>query len=348
MFFRQLNRGACKTYLIACQHARKAALVDPLSENIERYIALLAYFGYRLQAVIDTHTHADFRSGCFEIAELTGAKVYKHRSAPQPNVDVHVGDGTVFAVGQIPIKVLHTPGHTPDSISLYFQDRVLTGDTLLIHGTGRTDLAGGDAGAQYDSITEKLFTLPDETLVFPGHDYRGNTQSTIGEEKRENPRIAGKTREQYVELMSSLGLPLPDKIQEVLQINQTELDDDRVKFPTIAQLSEVRQLDPEEVAVLLKRTHPPLLVDVREEEEYSGELGHIKNSLLIPLRELPNRVHDLHAHRDDLIIAVCRSGIRSTTAAAILTGLGFENVSNLQGGMLAWREKFNRDRAAPT
>jgi rhodanese-related sulfurtransferase len=208
-----------------------------------------------------------------------------------------------------------------------------------VRGTGRTDFPGGDAGAQYDSITRKLFVLPDETLVFPGHDYRGNTHSTIGEEKRLNPRIVGRTRGEYVGLMNNLGLPLPDKIQEVLQPNQSALDDDRLHFPALAELSQVRQFSSQEVQVLLKAPSPPVLLDVREPGEFTGALGHIPGSLLIPLKDLLVRVNELEAYKDRHMIVVCRVGVRSTTAAAILTGLGFEHVYNLRGGMLDWNEQ---------
>jgi sulfur dioxygenase len=233
--------------------------------------------------------------------------------------------------------VLYTPGHTPDSISLYAEDRVFTGDCLLIHGTGRADFAGGDAGEQYDSITHKLFTLPEATLVYPAHDYRGHLHSTIGEEKASNPRVAGRSREAYVELMNNLGLPLPEGIQEALQPNQTEIEAAAIHFPTLAQLNSVRQLSPDEVAARVNTAAAPLLLDVREPEEYSGELGHIPGALLIPLRVLPERADaELASFKDRDIVVICRAGVRSVTAAAILTGLGFERVCSRKGGMLDW------------
>ena len=339
MLFRELNRGKCKTYLIACENTHKATLVDPLLEKVGLYLAVLAYHGLKLDAVVDTHTHADHRTGCLELKNLTDARVIMHRCAPFPHVDTHVEDGETVSLGDVAIKIFHTPGHTPDSISLFVNDRVLTGDTLFVRGTGRSDFAGGDPGAQFDSITEKLFRLPDETLVFPGHDYRGNTHSTIGQERQFNPRLAGRTREGYIELMNGLGLPLPDKIQEVLQPNQSALEDNQIHFPTLVELNQVRQLTPQEVQSLLEASLAPLLIDVREPEEYTGELGHIRESLLIPLKELPSRAGELEAHKDNHIVVVCRAGARSTTAAAILTGLGFEQVSNLKGGMVEWNDQ---------
>jgi len=338
MVVKELNRGKCKTYLVACEATRNAALIDPLREHIDRYLALLAYHGYRLAIVIDTHTHADHRTGSFDLHELTGAEVVMHREAPAPRVGRHVTDGETLFLGELSLEVLATPGHTPDSMCIYTDGRVFTGDTLLIRGTGRADFAGGDAGAQYDSITQKLFALPDATIVLPAHDYRGNTESTIGEEKRLNPRLAGKTRAEYVELMKNLGLPLPTQIQEVLQPNQSAIDDDAVKFPSLAQLNEVRQLAPQEVRALGSGSDSPLIVDVREPGEYTGQLGHIPGSRLVPLRDLAGRSDELAPFKQRRVIAVCRSGVRSTTAAAILTSMGFEQVYNMKGGMLAWND----------
>ena len=183
MFFRELNRGKCKTYILGCERTRRAAVVDPLKENTGRYLAMAAYHGLRLDYVIDTHTHADHRSGIWDLAALSDAKVVMERHAPAPNVDRHVTHGNVLEVGELQLKILFTPGHTPDGISLYVDGKVFTGDTLLIGGTGRADFAGGDAGKQYDAVTGVLFALPGDTQVFPAHDYRGNHYSTIDREK---------------------------------------------------------------------------------------------------------------------------------------------------------------------
>lgn len=339
MLFRELNRGKCKSYLVACDTTKRAVVIDPLREATARYVAVLAYYGLKLDYALDTHTHADHRTGVFDLADLTAAKVVMHRRAPQPHVQIHVDHGDEFAVGGLRIAILHTPGHTPDGISVHVEDRVFTGDTILIGGTGRADFAGGDAGAQYDSIVGRIFSLPDSTLIFPAHDYRGNTQSTVGQEKRANPRVAGRTRQEYVELMANLGLPLPEKIQEVLQPNQTEIEDDRIHFPSLAELNQVRQLSAADVDRTRRSARPPLLLDVREPEERNGELGHIPESVLVPLKDLPARAGDLEAHKHTPVIVICRAGVRSTTGAAILTALGFENVSNLKGGMVDWNDQ---------
>lgn len=338
-YFPELNRGKCKTYLVACSKTHKALLIDPVRDNISRYLAFLAYHSLTLDALVDTHTHADHPTATFQLRDLAQVRLIMHRKAPVPVVDEHVEDGDEIAFGECRLRVLHTPGHTPDSISLYSGERVFTGDVLLIGGTGRADFAGGDAGQQFDSITGKLFTLPEATLMFPAHDYRGNTSSTIGVEKRSNPRIAGRTRDEYIRLMASLDFPMPDKIQEVLQPNQTAIDDDKTQFPGLAELNHVRQLDADTLNRQLQSDNPPLVLDVREPDECRGELGHISGSRLIPLRELALRVQELEAWRDLPIVAVCRSGVRSTTAAAILAGLGYERVCNLKEGMVEWNDR---------
>lgn len=338
MLFQELNHIKCKTYLGLSESTGKAVVIDPLREKIERYLGVLAYRGWKLDLIVDTHTHADHRSGAFELGELTGAPVAMHRLAPAPHVKIHLDDGQVISVGDLEMRVLFTPGHSPDSISLLAADRVFTGDVLMIHGTGRSDFAGGDPGQSFDSITQKLFTLPDQIVVFPAHDYRGHTRSTIGEEKRSNPRLTGKSRDQYVELMNNLGLPLPDGIQEALQPNESDVDPSAIAYPNLAQLNHVRQMNARELNDRINAANPPLLIDVREAEEYRGELGHIAGSRLIPLGEFSERAGELATFKDRQIVTVCRVGMRSATAAAILTGLGCEQVWNLKGGMLEWKD----------
>lgn len=338
MILRELNGGSCKTYLVADEGRRRAVLVDPLYANVDRYLALLGYHRLTLDLVIDTHTHADHLSGCAQLRFLVGAPFAMQKWAPSPAVDRHLEDGDEVAVGGLAVRVLHTPGHTPDGMSLVVEGNVLTGDTLFIGGSGRADFPGGDAGAQFDSITRKLFTLPDETAVHPGHDYRGNTRSTIGEERRTNPRLANRTRGDYVELMDNLRLAPPQNIQEVLQPNQSALGSDQIHFPDWSEIKKVREVQVEGLDLMRRSDTPPLVVDVREPAEYTGELGHLPGSVLIPLRELMNRLREIEGHKAGPVVTVCRAGMRSATAAAILGKLGFTDVSNLAGGMLGWRQ----------
>ena len=338
MILRELNGGSCKSYLIGDEGRGRAVLVDPLHAHVERYIAVLAYHRLVLDLVIDTHTHADHLSGCPQLRFLLGPRFAMQKWAPSPAVDVHLDDGDEISVGDLRVRMLHTPGHTPDGMSLVVEGNVLTGDTLFIGGSGRTDFAGGDAGAQYDSVTGKLFTLPDDTVVRPGHDYRGNTTSTIGREKQTNPRLANRTRAEYIDLMNNLGLSPPQNIQEVLQPNQSAIGNDEISFPDWSELKKVREIDIQALQEMLASRTPPLLLDVREPAEYTGELGHLAGSRLIPLRELMSRLEEIDEHKGAPVVTVCRAGMRSATAAAILGKSGFSDVSNLAGGLLGWNE----------
>jgi len=259
-----------------------------------------------------------------------------HESSPSPLVTRHVRHGDVIDLGGESIQVLHTPGHTPDSVTYRVEGAVLTGDTLLIGGSGRADLQGGDAGAQFDSVTRLLFVLPEDTVVWPAHDYRGRASSTIGVERRDNPRFAGVMREAYIAKMRALGLPMPDRIQQALQVNQSGFECSEVGFPEVAALGDLAALDPQEVATRLGTSSPPLLVDVREPEEFVSELGHVRGALLVPLDALEHRLPKLAGYADREVVVVCRAGARSASAGAMLRRAGFARVFNLRGGMLAW------------
>jgi sulfur dioxygenase len=222
MFLRQLYDAETSTYtyLVADDVARKAALIDPVREALARDSALLHELGFELVYVLETHIHADHVTSAGKLRELTGAvTVASPLGAECASARLRHGD--VLALGALEIKALATPGHTRDSLSFLIEDNVFTGDALLVRGTGRTDFQSGDAGELYDSITKTLFSLPDSTKVWPGHDYRGQTQSTIGEERRHNPRLAGKTREEFVRIMSELRLAPPKRIQEAVPANLT-------------------------------------------------------------------------------------------------------------------------------
>lgn len=221
MLFRQLfdTESSTYTYLLADPQSGEALLIDAVREQHERDLKLVGELGLKLVYVLDTHVHADHVTGAGLLRERTGAKTVVGKLAA-PCADVHVERGDVLRVGSIEVGVLETPGHTNDSVSYVLPDRVFTGDALLIRGNGRTDFQNGDAGQLYESITRLLFSLPDETLVYPAHDYRGLTVTTIGEEKRLNPRLAGKSRDEFVEIMRALKLPNPKKIRQAVPANQ--------------------------------------------------------------------------------------------------------------------------------
>jgi sulfur dioxygenase len=221
MLLRQLfdPETSTYTYLLADEASGDAALVDPVREHMDRDLRLLRQLGLTLRWVLETHVHADHVTSAGPLSDATGAQtVVGERGAACGHVRVKHGD--VLPLGSISIEVLETPGHTDDSLSFRAEGHVLTGDCLLVRGTGRADFQNGDAGALYDSITSVLFALPDRTNVWPGHDYRGQTCSTIGEEKAHNPRVAGRSRDEFIALMNELHLPPPVRIQEAVPANR--------------------------------------------------------------------------------------------------------------------------------
>ena len=330
----ELNHTNCRTYLLSSRGL--AALVDPVRERVDRYRQVIADRGLKLDLIIETHMHADHLMINREFKEALGAPVFMHRESPSPLVDRHLDNGDSLPLGDERIEFLHTPGHTPDSLCLRIPGAVLTGDTLLIGGSGRTDFPGGDAGAQYDAVTGLLFALPENTLVWPGHDYKGRTSSTIGDEKRCNARFVDRSRDEYIEVMRNLGLPFPDRIQEALQANQSGFEVDQVQFPQVKEVASVPELDATGVSERVRSASPLLVLDVREPEEFVGELGHIEGAILVPMDALGVRLPKLAGYTDREVVVVCRSGVRSASVTAILQRAGFQQVANLRGGMLAW------------
>ena len=231
MIFRQLfDRESCTyTYLLADEASRAAALVDPVREHVGRDLEVIEQLGLHLTHIFETHVHADHITGAGDLRKRTQAKSYVARDGGAPCADVPLDDGTVVtigAVGGVELRALTTPGHTSDCISFVVGergafDRVLTGDALFVRGCGRTDFQNGDSATLYDSVHQKLFALPDTTLVYPGHDYRGLGVTTIGEEKKYNPRLrVGTSKETFVATMAALGLPPPAKMAEAVPANR--------------------------------------------------------------------------------------------------------------------------------
>ena len=223
MIFRQLfdPDTFTYTYLLGCESSRKAILIDSVASEIDNYIALLEELDLKLIYTLETHVHADHITGAGLLRDKLSSKSVVHRDAGAMCADLLVTDGVLLQVGDMEIKVLHTPGHTSGCISYVVADRVFTGDCLLIDGCGRTDFQQGDANTMYDSIHQKLFTLPPDTLVYPGHDYHGRTVSTIKQEIAGNARLGGgKSRQEFVEIMENLNLPYPRFIDAALPANQ--------------------------------------------------------------------------------------------------------------------------------
>ena len=223
LLFRQLfDRESCTyTYLVADTEARLALLVDSVREQVERDLTLLKQLGLPLRYCLETHVHADHVTGAARLRDATGCQTLVPKGAEVGCADGYLGAGDLLSLGKIAVEAIGTPGHTDSHLAYWVNgDRVLTGDALFVRGCGRTDFQGGDAGALYDSVTQGLFTLPETTRVYPGHDYRGQTVSTIGEEKRWNPRFVGRDRTQFIEFMGQLNLPTPQKMMEAVPANQ--------------------------------------------------------------------------------------------------------------------------------
>lgn len=223
MIFRQLFEPDTSTYsyLFGCERTRKAILIDTVASEVEHYCDLLTDLDLTLIYTLETHVHADHITAAGVLRDKLGSKSIVHRDAGALCADLLVTDGVELQVGDIEIKVLHTPGHTSGCVSYLIGDRVFTGDALLINGCGRTDFQQGDAGTLFDSITKKLFTLPLDTLVYPGHDYNGKTVSTIRQEIDSNARLGGgRTKAEFISIMHNLGLPYPRYIDEALPANQ--------------------------------------------------------------------------------------------------------------------------------
>jgi glyoxylase-like metal-dependent hydrolase (beta-lactamase superfamily II) len=224
MIFRQLFETETSTYsyLLGCERSRRACLIDPVASELPVYTELLQQLDLQLVYTLETHVHADHITGAGLLREKLGSKSVVHRDAGALCADLLVTDGVLLQVGDLDIQVRHTPGHTSGCVSYVMADRVFTGDALLIGGSGRTDFQQGDAGQLFDSIVGKLFSLPGDTLVYPGHDYHGNTVSTIKQEIAKNPRVGqGRNRQAFIEIMSALKLDYPKFIDQALPANQS-------------------------------------------------------------------------------------------------------------------------------
>jgi glyoxylase-like metal-dependent hydrolase (beta-lactamase superfamily II)/rhodanese-related sulfurtransferase len=336
MIFHQIADGGCQSYLIGCPVTCAAALIDPALDQTDRYLGIAAREGLRIRTIVETHTHADHFSAARDLGERLGVPVVMHRNAPAPHVGMRVEDGQTVAVGELRIRVLHTPGHTRDSMCLHVGDRVFTGDTLLIGGTGRTDLPTGDPEQLHESLFGKLLTLALETRVYPAHDYKGRSHSTIGAELADNPRLQKRDRAEFVAMMQGLNLSAPTHLTEALRTNMSGGKTVRQLLGEAAATIPFVSLD-ELAARLGGRRNDFVILDVRERDAYAA--GHVPGALHLPRGQLELKVDQVFPDPDLEILAVCELGKISTLAAATLQQLGFRRAVALDGGMKSWREQ---------
>jgi len=342
MIFEQVATGGCQSYLIGCPETCQGALIDPEVRQVDRYQLLAARDSLRIRYVIDTHTHADHFSASRELGRTLAAPVVMHRLSPAPFAEMRLDDGDMLIVGEMRLKALHTPGHTRDSMCLVVEDRVFTGDTLLIGGTGRTDLPSGDPEALYDSLFGKLLKLDPALLVYPAHDYKGRGHSTIGAEIEGNPRLQQRERAAFVQMMKSLDLSMPTHLTEALRTNMSggktvgEMLAEataHVPFMSMAELRTRVESAANEIVVL----------DVREKDAY--EASHIPGARLLPRGQLELRVDKELPDPTARIVTCCEFGRISTLAASTLRTMGFQRAVALDGGMKAWLEAGYPTRA---
>jgi sulfur dioxygenase len=325
------------TYLLADPESREAVIIDPVVERVDRDLKLIAELGLELVYTLDTHVHADHVTGSGELRNRTGALSGVASVAEVACVDRNLIHGDVLRFGRYALEVRSTPGHTNGCLTFVVetsgQTLAFTGDALFIRGCGRTDFQQGDAATLYSSVHGQIFSLPEDTIVYPGHDYRGHTMSTVAEEKAHNPRLnIDITEVDFVEIMDGLNLAHPKRIHEALPANLAcglapHDDADKAADSVVKELPANR----------LEDLYVGLVIDVRTHEEFEGELGHLPDAVLAPLSEL--RQQAAAWPRDVPVLVICRSGKRSSQGCSLLSEMGFTDVTNLMGGMMAWRDQ---------
>ena len=335
MIFEQIATGGCQSYLVGCPNTLSAALIDPEISQIDRYRGLASRAGLRIRYIVDTHTHADHFSAAKQLSEMLDAPAVMHRLSPSPHASLRLDDDDMLLVGKLRIRAIHTPGHTRDSMCLLVEDRVFTGDTLLIGGTGRTDLPTGDPEQLYESLFGKLLTLDPALLVYPAHDYKGRSHSTLGAEIAENPRLQKRERDAFVQMMRELNLAAPTHLTEALRTNMSGgktvgqmLAEAAAEVPFIA----LAELDRR----IASRPNDLVVIDVREESAFKA--GHIPGARNIPRGQLELRINEELPDPTLRIVTCCEFGKISTLAAQTLRQLGFARATALDGGVKAWRE----------
>jgi glyoxylase-like metal-dependent hydrolase (beta-lactamase superfamily II)/rhodanese-related sulfurtransferase len=332
MIFESMQSGGCCSYLIGCEHSGSAVLIDPSLDLADRYAAVAAGHGVRIWHIIDTHTHADHFSAARTLAPRLGAAVIMHSASRAPFVDVRVQDGESIRCGDLRLRVVHTPGHTTDSMCLVLSDRVLTGDTLLLGSVGRTDLPTGDPGTLYDSLFNHLLKLAPELLVYPAHNYSSAPATSLAVQRQTNPRLLDTDRERFIATAKARDLKLPEHLTEALRTNcsgahpVSELIREAARAIAFVSVDELR--------TLIAGPSNLTIVDVREGEAFRA--GHIPGARHIPRGQLELRADTAFPNPDIRILAYCELGMISTLAAATLRSMGFTSAVALDGGFRDW------------
>ena len=338
MIFRQIfdSVSSTYTYLLASRRGGEALIIDPVLDKVDRYLQLLQELDLKLVKAVDTHLHADHITGLGALRDRTRCITVMGERSRVDVVSMRVTEGDPIEIEGLNLDVLYTPGHTDDSYSFLLADRVFTGDTLLIRGTGRTDFQNGDAGAQYDSIFGKLLKLPDETLVFPAHDYKGDTVSTIAEERAFNPRLRVGSKQEYVEQMGKLNLPNPKMMDVAVPANM------RVGMSHEEIARRGWSIAAGAALQLLGRSDATL-VDLRERREREKH-GLIPGSLHAPYPDLADNVrpggilYELASATGKRLVFYCAFGERSAMAVQAAQGAGLASACHIEGGIDAWKK----------
>ena len=332
MIFRQLfdSVSSTYTYLIGSRAGGEALIIDPVLEKVDSYIKLLEQLDVKLVKVIDTHIHADHISGIAELRDRTNCITIMGDATKADVVSMRVADNEVIKLEKLELKSLYTPGHTDDSFSFMMNDRIFSGDTLLIRGTGRTDFQNGDPYDSYNSIFERLLKLPENTLLYPAHDYNGNTVSTIGEEKKFNPRLQVNSAEEYVKIMNNLNLSNPKMMDIAVPANQQlGINFERQK--------KINGLDVDAFYHKIK-SEEYQLIDLRENNEIK-KIGTIKNSLNIPFQDFLGSIKNNSSKFNKNLLIFCAIGERSTLATQVIKSYDIFNSYHLIGGIKEWIKK---------
>jgi len=340
------------SYFLKDDASSVAVIVDPNIEDLQEFAAIVQQTHARVTHIVDTHTHADHISGAGELKKMFGARIVMHKNTKNKwkivdegdrfgigdtlranariPIDWYVDDGEVIATGNLSIQIMFTPGHTDNHLTLLTDEAVFTGDLLLIGQAGRSDLPGGNPAEQYESLFKKIIPLPDHLRMYPGHDYAGNEYSLLGDEKKRNPFLQHRTKEEYIVFVKDFFPPIAEMVLSGSKMT-LQCGTQRV----VQTQDNIKSITPRELEELMEGPQKPLILDVREPMELVM-IGAIDGVVNIPVGQLASRLVELPRDENAPIVCVCQSGNRSLEATHFLQQNGYVNVKNLAGGTGAW------------